>query len=190
MLDPAEIKRFHLDWGPDFVETVLDSIDSLVVVLNAAGQILTCNQACETLTGYRLSEMRGRFIWELFVPPEEQAAVKAILQTLQHGQRASPAENHWVTRSGERRLISWSNTLILDSQEQVKYVVGTGIDITHQQQAEDILRQQVAFEQLLGATARQIYNSLSLQATLTTAVNEVRELLRADRALILRFKPN
>ncbi|MEM8807052.1 MAG: PAS domain S-box protein [Cyanobacteria bacterium P01_G01_bin.38] len=190
MLDPAEIKRFHLDWGPDFVEMVLDSIDSLVVVLNAEGQILTCNQACEALTGYRLSEMQGHFAWELFVPPEEQKAVKAILQKLQSGQRAPSAENHWITRSGERRLISWSNTLLLDSQDRLKYVVGTGIDVTNRQQAEDILRQQVAFEQLLGATARQIYNSLSLQATLTTAVTEIRQLLGADRALIFRFKPN
>ncbi|MEM7649132.1 MAG: PAS domain S-box protein [Cyanobacteria bacterium P01_A01_bin.70] len=190
MLDPAEIKRFHLDWGPDFVETVLDSIDSLVVVLNADGRILACNRACETLTGYRLGEIQGHSPWELFVPPEEQVSVKAILQALQQGQQLPSSENHWVTRDGELRLIAWSNTLLFDDRNRVKYIVGTGIDVTARQQAEAVLRQQVAFEQLLGATARQIYNSLSLQATLNTAVTEVRQLLKTDRALILRFKPN
>ncbi|NEP18939.1 MAG: hypothetical protein F6J97_18905 [Leptolyngbya sp. SIO4C1] len=31
---------FHPRWAPNFIETVLDSISSLVVVLNAEGQIL------------------------------------------------------------------------------------------------------------------------------------------------------
>jgi hypothetical protein len=38
--------------------------------------------------------------------------------------------NHWVAKDGTRRLIRWSNTGVLDASGSVKYIIGTGIDIT------------------------------------------------------------
>jgi len=50
-------------------------------------------------------------------------------------------EGYWVTRDGDRRLITWSNSVILDDEGVVEYVIGTGIDITEQKQAEaDVVR--------------------------------------------------
>jgi PAS domain S-box-containing protein len=49
-------------------------------------------------------------------------------------------ESCWITKSGERRLISWSNTCLLDGTGNVEFVVATGIDITDQRKAEDNLR--------------------------------------------------
>ncbi|NEP17857.1 MAG: PAS domain S-box protein, partial [Leptolyngbya sp. SIO4C1] len=181
---------FHPRWAPNFIETVLDSISSLVVVLNAEGQILAYNQACEQLSGYCLSEVQGHTVWELLVPPTERAAVQQIFQRLKQGERPVAAENSWLTRTGERRLIVWSNTPLLDAHRQVEYIVSIGVDITAKKQSEALLRQQVAYEKLLGTIARRIYNAVSLPETLKTAVSEVRQLLQADRTLILRFKRN
>jgi PAS domain S-box-containing protein len=50
-------------------------------------------------------------------------------------------ENHWLSRTGEKRLISWSNTALTDASGMVTYLIGTGIDITRQRQAEEALRQ-------------------------------------------------
>jgi anti-anti-sigma factor len=43
-------------------------------------------------------------------------------------------ENYWLTRDGQRRLVAWSNTILRDEQGQVSAIVGTGQDITEQQQ--------------------------------------------------------
>ena len=49
-------------------------------------------------------------------------------------------ENHWLSRSGEKRLISWTNTTLTDADGAVTYIIGTGIDITRQRRAEEALR--------------------------------------------------
>jgi hypothetical protein len=50
-------------------------------------------------------------------------------------------ENYWVTKDGRRRLIAWSNTALLGPDGAVEYVIGTGIDITDQKQAEEALHE-------------------------------------------------
>ena len=37
-------------------------------------------------------------------------------------------------------MISWSNTVLTDADGKVTYIIGTGIDITRQRQAEEALR--------------------------------------------------
>ncbi|MDJ0705646.1 MAG: PAS domain S-box protein [Leptolyngbyaceae cyanobacterium MO_188.B28] len=174
----------------DFIEAVLNAVDTLVVVLNPQGRILNFNQACERVTGYSLDLVKDHCVWELLVPPEEQTAVKTVFEALRSGQSATKAKHHWVTQDGEYRLIDWSNTLLRNAQGEVEYVIGTGIDITDYSRAEATLRQQAEHERLLGALARSIRQSLNLQDILEATVIEVRKLLQVDRTLIFRFNPN
>ncbi len=73
--------------------------------------------------------------------PEEAEETKEVFQKLTFGEFPSVNKNHWVTRDGDRRLFSWSNTVLKDDQGQVLYVIGTGIDITERWQAEKSLRE-------------------------------------------------
>lgn len=59
---------------------------------------------------------------------EEIEPVKAAFERLRSGsgQHSNTHENYWVTRQGDRRLISWSNTALLDSSGLVEYVIGVG----------------------------------------------------------------
>jgi len=43
-------------------------------------------------------------------------------------------ENHWVAKDGSRRLIAWSNTVLLDDAGEVENIIGTGIDITRERE--------------------------------------------------------
>ena len=64
----------------------------------------------------------------------------------------------WVTRDGDRRLIAWSNTCITDQDGKVAYVIGTGVDITEQQQAEEALREsEERFRQAITSISDHIY---------------------------------
>ncbi|HEY9826979.1 MAG TPA: PAS domain S-box protein [Stenomitos sp.] len=62
-------------------------------------------------------------------------------------------------------------------------------ELLHRQQAEEALRHQVAREKLLATITQKIRQSLDLNSILSTAVQEVRELLQADRALIFQLTP-
>src|SRR6202035_4980113 len=51
------------------------------------------------------------------------------------GVLTSDYESEWLTRSGGLRLISWSNTVLTDS-DQVTHIIATGIDITERKELE------------------------------------------------------
>jgi PAS domain S-box-containing protein len=62
--------------------------------------------------------------------------------------------------------------------------------LIQRQQAEDALRRKVAREQLLWGITQKIRQSLDLDDILPTAVQEVRQILKADRALIFQLAPD
>jgi len=139
-----ETLRQERDWA----STIIDTVGSLVVVLDREGRIVNFNRACELLTGYCFEEVIGRRVWELFLLPEEATEVRAVFERLREGLFPSQHENHWVTRTGERRLIMWSNTALVDRTGQVEYVIGTGIDVTERRLLEQQLRQAQKMEAL------------------------------------------
>ena len=129
---PNQIVEKQLQEEPNFIAAVLDTIGAIVVVLDPIGRIVRFNRACETLTGYSSEEVVGCFRWDFLVPADQTELVEAALEQLRTGQVPNQAENHWLTKNGSRRLISWSNTTIPELDGTVKYPVGMGIDITGQ----------------------------------------------------------
>jgi PAS domain S-box-containing protein len=63
-------------------------------------------------------------------------------------------------------------------------------DITQRRQAEEALQQQFLGEKLVGAIAQRIHQSLNLEETLQTTVEEVRQFLSCDRVIIFRIHPD
>lgn len=120
----------------DIPSAIIESTHALVIVLDPAGRIVMFNPACERITGYRFAEIEGKPVWEFLLLPEEAAGVRAEFGRLSAGQFPSTYENHVVARSGERRLIEWSNTAVTDDRGRVTHVIGTGIDVTEQRRAQ------------------------------------------------------
>lgn len=125
----------------DLTEAILQTTSALVVVLDPQGGIVQFNHACERSTGYSFGEVRGRRVWDMLLTPDEVEGVKAVFANLRAGQFPNTHENYWVAKDGARRLIAWSNTAVLDHTGAVRYVIGTGIDITERRQAEKALAQ-------------------------------------------------
>lgn len=120
----------------DFIDAVLDTVGSIVLVMDRAGRVVRFNRACEAVSGYQASEVVGTHFWEKLIPEEEVERVSRVFQTLTAGQFPNRHENHWRTRDGGRRLIAWSNTCIADARGQVLHVIATGIDVTEARAAE------------------------------------------------------
>ena len=132
-----------LDNEREFITTLLDTVGALVCVLDNVGHIVMFNRACEEVSGYRFDEVKGKFIWDLFLIDEEIEPVKQVFKKLQTGQFPNRYENYWLTRDGDRRMIVWTNTVLLDNDGNVKNVIGTGIDITEKRKIEEKEKQRV-----------------------------------------------
>ncbi len=122
-----------------FVSAILDVVGALVLVLDAQGQVVRFNGACERLSGYSSAEVVGRLLWDVVIPPAEVEDLRALVADLRAGAFPNSHENHWLTRTGALPLISWENTCLTDDQGAVTHVISIGTDITEARRRDDAL---------------------------------------------------
>ena len=132
----TKLTMLALEQERNFTETVLNTVGALVLVVDRKGRIIRFNRACERLTGYSHAELADLNVISTLIPETEQIEVEAAFQKLFQGVLIRYNENHWKTRTGEERLISWSNALLHGEDGSVEYIVSAGIDITDQREAE------------------------------------------------------
>jgi len=128
----------------DLVAAILDTSSALIVVLTAEGRIVRFNRTSETISGYTSAEVIERNFWDQLVPPEEVANIRHWFPVRYAEQLPSQAKNHWLTKSGQRRLLAWSFSTLPDETGRPKYLIATGLDITEQHRAEEALRVSIA----------------------------------------------
>ena len=142
VVDISERKRAEqtLQKERDFIDAVLETAGTLVVVLDREGRIQRFNRACEQTTGYSSEEVMGRYVWDLFLMPDEVDGVKGVFKRLLGGEPRNDYENYWKGKDGLLRRISWSNTVLTDSNGKVDYIVAVGIDVTDFKHMQEQLR--------------------------------------------------
>ncbi|MDD1679790.1 MAG: PAS domain S-box protein [Methanomicrobiales archaeon] len=131
-IDLTEQKKGEADLRRerDFIDATLHTLNALVLVLDREGRVVRFNHACEVQTGYSEEEVKGQIFWDIFLIPEETGAVKEVFSDLVAGEKNLQHSNYWVTKSGERKYIQWSNTILRDATGAVSYVIATGINTT------------------------------------------------------------
>ncbi|NLZ39075.1 MAG: PAS domain S-box protein [Firmicutes bacterium] len=127
----------ELESRPDFIAKLMETVETLILVLDRQGRIIEFNPACERLSGYQRSEVIGRK-FTFLIPPEEQPAVEKVMQELISKPQSLHYENHWLTKTGQKRLLAWSNSSFnVDSSAAA--VICTGIDMTDVRERENRL---------------------------------------------------
>lgn len=135
------VQTTELNDERNFISTVFDITGALVVVLDTDGNIIRHNQACESITGFNFNEYKYRPIWEWLIPEDDRDEAKQIFNNLKNMSGALKYESRWLTKHGDTRLISWSNTIIQNQLDNVQYFVSTGIDISERYNAEIKLKE-------------------------------------------------
>ncbi|HEY0547682.1 MAG TPA: PAS domain S-box protein [Pyrinomonadaceae bacterium] len=147
---------------------MLENIQLVAFMLDTHGNLTFCNDYLLQSTGWQREEVIGRNWFKLFIPPDQRETIENIfVEMLSHGTIPSHMENELQTRSGERRLIMWSNTLLKDAEGEVIGTTSIGQDVTERVESEQ--RMLASMQQLETLTA------------LATAVKDSRE---ADKLLV------
>ncbi len=152
----------------ELTAALLDLIGALVVVLDAQGRIVYFNHACEQLTGYLRQEVQGKYAWDLLILPEDVASIQAIFDNLVPDDFPKPCESCWVTRDGDWRWIAWMDTVCLNEQGAVEYVMATGQDITKRKQTEKALLELATLNQAILDSANYTIISTTVDGTIST----------------------
>lgn len=126
---------YDLQIRKTFMNNVLNTIKSLVIVLDHSGRILDWNQQCERLTGYSLLEIKDKYLWDVLLHDDDKDEIHHFF----HYEIPETHQNVWVTKNGEHVEIEWSNSTVFHPSGEVEYVIGTGIDVTGRIKAEKSL---------------------------------------------------
>ncbi|MHC4107528.1 MAG: PAS domain S-box protein, partial [Planctomycetota bacterium] len=116
---------------------ILEEVDLVAVMLDTEGRVTFCNDHLLQLTGWTGAEALGQDWFATFLPPGHRARVHKVFEEgIKTGRIQAHYENEIVTRTGERRLMAWTNTIIRDLNGDVAGVTGLGVDVTEQRRAE------------------------------------------------------
>lgn len=119
----------------------LTNIEMIAVMADMNGNITFCNDYLLRLTGWKREEIIGRSWYEMFLPADEKKKVSEILDEVgPNGQVTIHLENAIKTRSGERRLVKWTNTTLRGIDGKVIGVAALGDDITERRKADEQLK--------------------------------------------------
>jgi PAS domain S-box-containing protein len=116
---------------------MLSNVALISMMLDRQANIEYCNDYLLNLTGWRLEEVLGRSFLELFLPLDLHEELRGVYAAmLENSPAAWHHENDILTRSGERRLIRWNNSVLRSSSGAVMGVASIDEDVTVQKRAE------------------------------------------------------
>jgi PAS domain S-box-containing protein len=122
-----------------FRTSIIDNAHILIAVLDR-GKVLVWNKAAETITGYTHEQVIGkRDVWKLLYPDAEyrREVTRQITEIIGKDRYFENLETRIVTRSGQKKIISWNTRQI--GTEGMKQDIAIGLDITARKQAEAAL---------------------------------------------------
>lgn len=157
-----------------FIQNILDTTASLILVLTPGGQCIRANPAFVELTGLTAEELVGDG-WKRVVPEDSRSAAREALRRASSGELAR-FEVPILARNGELRAVLWVGRVVRNGAGVPEYVVVTGVDLTEVK----VLREQVDQAQRMDSLGR-------VAATIAHEVNNVLMAILPSAQVIKRF---
>jgi len=127
----------------EFRQSIIESADIWISVLDLHANILVWNRAAERITGFAATEALGNLgLWpQLFPDAEYRRELLEQVSEVHDGRRTLEGyETVLRTRNGKRRVISWNVRPLLNGEGRIIGTLCLGLDVTRRREAEKALR--------------------------------------------------
>ncbi len=124
----------------DFVESLVNTAQTIILVLDNRGHIVRFNTYLEKLAGYTLEEVRGQDWFHIFLPLDHRSRVKQVFFRAFSGHQIKGYTAPVLTKSGEERQIEWYSARLKSEDSTTVGLLSIGQDITERKRAEEALR--------------------------------------------------
>ncbi len=169
-----EIRKLNVELQSerDFVSTVLDTADSIVLVLDREQKIVRASRAFERILGFGPNEVQGRALSSFFLSAGPWNDM-------------DQAENYWTSKDGTARLIAWSKTAL-----SANLLILTGNDITErkrvEEQREQFIRAEAARAEAEASEKRAAFLA-EISSMLSATLDYEKTLMNVSRLAIPTF---
>ncbi|MCT7988300.1 response regulator [Laspinema olomoucense] len=196
--DPPDGSGFELTPRPEveaelaqtrtFLNSIIENMPLGLFIKDATTlEFIRWNKASEQQFGYSQEEVLGKTDYDLFHPEEADFFTQSDRQALLTQQMADiPLEIVQTPHQG-MRLLHTRKVPIIDDTNTPKYLMGISEDITDWVEAQEEIIKQNQRAQLFAELTIKIRQSLDIGEILQTTVEEVRQVLHADRAIVFQL---
>jgi PAS domain S-box-containing protein len=91
----------------DFAESLIETAQTIVLVLDVEGRIVRFNPYMERLSGYALDEVRGREWFSTFLPERDAPRIRKVFREALAELDVRGNVNPILTKGGQEREIAW-----------------------------------------------------------------------------------
>ncbi len=185
----SEIAKLALEKQRALLRMVIDANPNLIFIKDWDGRFTLANRATANLYETTVDNMMGK--------------THSDLNHKQYNNDYILASDREIMTSGKPRLIAaepvrlkngvvrWFQTNkipLIGNDGQTPYLLVVSTDITERQEAEQELWSHAERERMLRAIVQSLHECLDLEQVLECTVNQIREFLVSDRALIYRLE--
>jgi len=138
----------------DFAETLIDTAQVIVLVLDTEGRIVRYNQYLERISGWRLDEVRGKDWFETFLLPEKRDSDRELFKSAIHDIQTVGNIDSLLTRYGGELSIEWNDKTLKDEKGNTIGLLAIGMDVTQRQKSEKQIHDLAFYDSLTGLPNR------------------------------------
>jgi PAS domain S-box-containing protein len=140
----------------DFTRRLLDTVEVIVLILDARGRIVQFNRRMERLAGRPLDDVRERDWFETFVPQRERARTRWLFKQAVAGRTVRGNVYPIVLHDGTERQIEWFESVLESGEGRGGGLLCTGLDVTERIEAE---QERYAYEEKLRSLTAELITS-------------------------------
>ena len=136
-----------------FLETIINTVPSLLSVVDTDGRFRNFNRAVEIASGLDdRAQIEGAYFWDVFISREEREAMIERFHGAAPRFPAAEYENTFTDAKGQEHVIAWRTAPLLDENGDVVRIVAGGIDISDRKRREVDLQRQRDFANTVADT--------------------------------------
>lgn len=124
----------------DFAQRLIETAQTIVLVMDKDANIVTFNPYFEKLSGYRLDEVKGKNWFDTFLPEEDKQRTRNLFATAITNTSTKGNINPVITKNGQLRYVEWFDKTLKDENGKITGLLSTGQDITERLKAEQKLK--------------------------------------------------
>ncbi|MBU0615204.1 MAG: PAS domain-containing sensor histidine kinase, partial [Nanoarchaeota archaeon] len=130
-----DLKKAH-----DFSQSLIDTAQTIILVLSPEGKIISFNPYMEKVSGYKLTEVKGKDWFKTFLPKQDFSHIRVLFKKAISNIQTIGNVNPIVTKSRELVYIEWHDKTLKDRTGKVIGLLSIGLDVTKLKKAYDELK--------------------------------------------------